>query len=321
MMPDENKDEPSSTDTPQAGGDNGSEQNSSPQKNGEAREGQGPAGWLRGLLKGKSEASLREAIEEYIEEMGEHGGGEESAHEHALITNVLKLRDMTVIDVMIPRADIIAIDVNTTPEDLLTLLSDKQFSRFPVFRETLDDVLGTIHIKDILASIIKSGPEVKIQGLVRDVPIVSPAMPVHDLLLQMRQSRKHMVLVVDEFGGIDGLVTIGDLIEAIVGEIDDEFDQDIQAELVEKPDGSLQADARVDIEEFEEQYGQLLNEEEREDIDTLGGLVFSMAGRVPARGEVLTHESGMVFEILDADPRRVKSLRIRNIPPLEKTDS
>ncbi|MEM6781273.1 MAG: transporter associated domain-containing protein, partial [Pseudomonadota bacterium] len=145
-----------------------------------------------------------------------------------------------------------------------------------------------------------------------------PSMPVLDLMLQMRQSKKHMAMVIDEYGGIDGLVTIGDVLEAIVGEIDDEFDLDEHPEMIERNDGSVLADARVDIDEFEERYGELLTEEERNDIDTLGGLVFSVAGRIPARGEVLKHDSGIVFEILDADPRRINRLRIKNIP--EKTD-
>lgn len=142
-------------------------------------------------------------------------------------------------------------------------------------------------------------------------------MHVLDLLTQMRITRKHLALVVDEFGGIDGLITIGDLIEAIVGEIDDEHNLEVQPEMILQTDGSIMADARYDIDEFEDIYGEILSEEEREENDTLGGLTFFLAGRVPARGEVLTHSSGMVFEIEDADPRRVKRLRIRNIPQLK----
>ena len=140
-------------------------------------------------------------------------------------------------------------------------------------------------------------------------------MAVLDLILMMRQMRKHMALVVDEFGGIDGLIAIGDVIEEIVGEIDDEYDEENEPEIVECKDGSILIDARYDIEDFEEKYGELLTEEEREDVDTLGGLVSSIAGRVPVRGEIISHEdSGTVFEIMDADPRRVNRLRIKNIP-------
>jgi CBS domain containing-hemolysin-like protein len=272
--------------------------------------------WLRKIFKPRNNGDhLREALEEYIEEMEETDGQEESvaSHERLLISNILKIRDMTAVDVMIPRADITSVDVDSTAEELMELLSEKQVSRIPVYRDTLDDVIGSVHIKDILAC-VAAGRPVRLPDLVRDVPIVSPAMAVLDLLLLMKESRKHMVLVVDEFGGIDGLATIGDVIEAIVGEVEDEFDTEEQPQMMERPDGTLLADARLDIEEFEEKFGQILTEDEREDVDTLGGLIFSIAGRVPARGEVIRHESGMVFEIIDADPRRVNTLRIKNIP-------
>jgi magnesium and cobalt transporter len=277
-------------------------------------------GWLRRLFKPKNNGEhLRDAIEEYleeyIEEMDEGQDGTESvaSHERLLISNILKIRDMTVLDVMIPRADIAAIDVEATKDELMALLADKQVSRIPVYRDTLDDVIGTVHIKDILTC-LAAGRDIKLADMVRDVPVVSPAMAVLDLLLLMKENRKHMVMVVDEFGGIDGLATIGDVIEAIVGEVEDEFDTEEQPQIMERPDGTLLADARVDIEEFEEKFGQILTEDEREDVDTLGGLVFTIAGRVPARGEVIRHESGMIFEIVDADPRRVNTLRIKNIP-------
>jgi magnesium and cobalt transporter len=270
--------------------------------------------WISRLLKPKSEEDdLREAIEEYIETHEDEDSAPDVVHEKTLIGNVLKMRDLRVWDVMIPRADIAAIHIDASQEELMELLSERQFSRIPVYRETLDDVIGSIHIKDILACVASKKPVV-IRDLVRDVPIVAPGLPVMDLLLHMRQSRKHMMLAVDEFGGVDGLVTIGDVIEAIVGEVEDEFDNEEQPRITVKPDGSLLADARYDIEEFEETYGAFLTSEEREEVDTLGGLVFSLAGRVPARGEIIAHQSGMTFEVVDADPRRVNVLRIKNIP-------
>lgn len=279
--------------------------------------------WLKNLVGIKSDTTLRETIEEYID-AAESRNSEItsiSAHERSLISNILKMRDHTVVDVMIPRADIFAIDIKTSQNELLSLLSQKQHSRIPVYRETLDDVVGTLHIKDILSCLADSR-KVDIEDLVREVPIVSPSMQVLDLLLMMKQMRKHMALVVDEFGGIDGLVTINDIIESIVGEIEDEYDQSDNPEIVENGDGSLTADARFDIEEFEEIYGDILTEDEREDVDTLGGLVSALAGRVPARGEILTHEeSGMVFEIIDSDPRRVNRLLIKNIPLRKDTDT
>lgn len=271
--------------------------------------------WLKSVIKGKNDTSLRETIEEYID-AAESRNSEitsVSVHERALISNILKLKDYTVVDAMIPRADIFALEINTSQEELLSQLAEKQHSRIPIYRETLDDVIGTIHIKDIL-SCLAQGKPVAIDDLVRDVPIVSPAMHVLDLLLMMKQMRKHMALVVDEFGGIDGLVTINDVIESIVGEMEDEYDQGEEPIIIENPDGSVLVDARFDLEEFEEKYGLLLDEEEREDHDTLGGLVFEIAGRVPARGEILAHHSGMIFEIVDADPRRVNRLLIKNIP-------
>ena len=275
---------------------------------------------IKFLLRPKSQnENLREAIEDYIEEMDHSDSDPETKsiaeHEKILISNVLALRDLTASDVMIPRADITALDVNANKEDLITLLREKQFSRIPIYRDTLDDVIGTVHIKDIIQALI-SDKTFKLKDLSRDVPFVSPSMPVLDLLLMMRETKKHMAMVVDEFGGIDGLVTIGDVIEDIVGEFEDEFDQEDTPLVTENKDGTLTADARFDIDEFEEKYGAFLNEEEREDVDTLGGLIFYIAGRVPARGEVIKHESGIVFEILDADPRRVNSIRVRNVPSL-----
>ena len=278
---------------------------------------QSPFGWIKDLLQSKpangSETSLREALEEVIEEYEDQPQEQVAVHERLLISNILKLRDMTVNDVMVPRADIIAIPLDTDRTKLFELLSEKQFSRLPVYRDDLDDIIGTIHIKDIMAELAKGHKDFQVKDLIRSVPIVSPSMPVLDLMLEMQKTTKHMALIVDEYGGIDGLATIGDLVESIVGEIDDEFDNEVQPNLAEQTDGSIIVDARYDLEEFEEKYGEIVNADEREDVDTLGGLVFSIAGRIPARGEILEHkESGIKFEVLDADPRRVNQLKIRN---------
>lgn len=275
-------------------------------------------GFLKSLIGGKSETHLHEALKEFVDE------GDDaplSGQERALLANILALRGMRAVDVMIPRVDIVAIDITTETQDLFALLSEKQFSRFPVYRDTLDDVIGTLHIKDVLAALARGGREIDLNTLIRDVPIVSPAMPVLDLIVEMKQTRRHMALVVDEFGGIDGLVTVGDIIEAIVGEIEDEHEIDDQPRMILNPDGSVMADGRVDIDEFEERFGPIATDEDLEEIDTLAGLVSTIAGHVPARGEVVTHESGLVFEIIDADPRRVQRMRIRNIPkPQEQAD-
>ncbi len=271
-------------------------------------------GFFARLFGPKQDASLRETIEEYIDDDSENAQETSiSEHEKTLISNVLELRDTCASDIMVPRADIVAISDKTTKEELFKLFSERQYSRLPVYKDTLDNVIGSIHVKDIMASLARE-EEFKVASLVRDVPIVSPSMKLLDLLLQIRETRKHMVLVVDEFGGIDGLITIGDVIESIVGEIDDEHDPDDQPEIKIEPDGSVIADARVNLREFEEQFGKFLDEKEHDENDTLGGLVFSLAGRVPARGEVLTHKkSGIVFEVIEADPRRIKRLYIKNI--------
>lgn len=277
-----------------------------------------PFSFIKNLIKGKSDASLRDALQEFVEDSEPENKSPEG-HERTLIGNILAMRDMRVVDVMIPRADIVALDITTSPQELLALLSERQFSRFPVYRESLDDVIGTIHIKDILACLAR-GEVIDIETLVRDVPIISPAMHVLDLLLEMKETRRHMGLVVDEFGGIDGLVTIGDIIKAIVGGMEDEHESEDQPQMSLAPDGTIIADGRVSIGEFEARFGQFMSDEEREDIDTLGGLVFAIAGRVPSHGEVLSHNSGLVFEILDADARRVNRLRIKNIPKEDLLD-
>lgn len=269
-------------------------------------------GWLRAILGGRGDNTLRETIEELIEENGDAAEGSIGASERTLLANILKLRDRTVVDAMVPRADIVAVSADIGLPDLIRRFSLEAHSRMPVYRETLDDVIGMVHIKDVLACVANQKP-FDMAAITREVPIVAPSMPVLDLLLHMRQTRQHMALVVDEFGGIDGLVTIEDLVEEIVGEIEDEHDEDTEPRVVARPDGSVIADARVPIEDFESQVGRVFQEDELQDVDTLGGLVFSLAGRVPARGELLKHPSGLEFEIVDADPRRIKRLRVRNL--------
>jgi CBS domain containing-hemolysin-like protein len=239
----------------------------------------------------------------------------EAAHARELIQNIRDLRDLPVSELMVPRADIVAIEVETELDELLRLIAEHQHSRMPVYRETLDDVLGFIHIKDVMTTLASRGSRTsfELQKLLRPVKIVAPSMRVLDLLLDMRKTRQQLALVVDEFGGIDGLVTIEDLIEGIVGDIADEHDPVTAPDMTTRPDGSLVADARVSIEDFEARVGPLLREDERAEIDTLGGLVVSLAGRVPPRGEVLQHPSGLEFEVLDADPRRIKRLRVLKI--------
>ncbi|MBL4805328.1 MAG: HlyC/CorC family transporter [Alphaproteobacteria bacterium] len=288
--------------------------------NGNGHEKPGLLSRLKYLFTGqheKNDNGLREAIEEYIvEPLEELHTDPVSSHERLLLSNILKLQDLNVVNVMVPRADIVALDVNSSKDELFALLAEKQCSRFPVYKDTLDEVLGTVHIKDIVEQIANK-QKVNLLDVMAEVPIVSPSMPVLDLVLKMRSSRRHMALVVDEYGGIDGLVTIGDIIEAIIGEVDDEHDIQNEPTMKENRDGSIVADARVNLQEFEDRFGTILSEEEREESDTLGGLVFDIAGRVPARGEVITHDTGMVFEVLEGDPRRIDRVKITHIPEPE----
>ncbi len=297
-------------------------------RNGESSPFGGIRQWLAGLFKSRNgDSHLRETIEEIIVEIQENEDESEAAtpistDERMMLGNILKLRHLTTYDVMVPRADIVAVDITTPIEELIEVMSSAGHSRLPVFRETLDDVVGIVHIKDLLEHVKEQKP-FDLADIVRKVLIVAPSMRVLDLLLEMRLSRVHLALVVDEFGGIDGLLTTEDLLEEIVGEIEDEHDVEEGPKLVERPDGLLAADARATVEEFEDLVGPVLSDQEREeDIDTLGGLVFFLAGRVPSRGELIVHpSSGVCFEILEADPRRVKRLRIRELPERTASES
>jgi CBS domain containing-hemolysin-like protein len=271
--------------------------------------------WLKHLGRRNGETTLREELEELIEEHQEEAPID--PHERILLINILKLHESTAADVMVPRVDIVSMPVDTAFADAARQMAEHGHSRVPVYRETLDDVIGIIHFKDLLPYAV-DGRAVPLAEIVRKVLFVAPSMPVLDLLLQMRLSRVHMALVVDEFGGIDGLVTIEDVIEEIVGEIEDEHDDADRPRLIERGDGTAIADARTPIEVLEARTHGPLRPPGDEEVHTLGGLVFALARRVPARGEAIKHPSGLVFEVLDADPRRVKRLRLRGLPPEEQ---
>jgi magnesium and cobalt transporter len=277
-------------------------------------------GWFgRRNRRRNGDGSIRETLEELIEERP-NGQVNINADERLLIGNVLSLRDLNAADVMVPRAEIVAFEADAPLEDLIALMTREAHSRVPVYRETLDEVLGLVHIKDVLA---RAGDKdsFDLSQIIRKVLFVSPTMRVLDLLLQMRLARVHMALVVDEYGGVDGLVTIEDLVEEIVGDIQDEHDAE-DVGMIARPDGTILADARTELDAFEAEVGRVLTEEERsEDIDTLGGLIFTLVNRVPGRGEIIRHGSGIEFEIIDADPRRIKRVRLRNLPaPPESSD-
>ncbi|MEP0707879.1 hemolysin family protein [Parvibaculum sp.] len=280
-------------------------------------------GWLRTLLglNGNGDSSLRESLEEVIEEH-EDIHRSLTAEERHMLVNILKFGELRVDDVMVPRADVIGVEEAATMEEVLRLYRDSSHSRMPIYRETLDDPIGMVHLKDVLAwlaPVESEGaaprPPFSLRSIRREVLFVPPSMPVLDLLVKMQATRIHLALVIDEYGGTDGLVSIEDLVEEIVGEIEDEHDIDSGPSLVKRDDGSIDADARCPIEDLEEMIGVALVEEEyQDDVDTLGGLVFSLLGRVPLRGELVRHPAGLEFEVKDADPRRIKRMRIHLLP-------
>ena len=283
--------------------------------NSEERQKKGLRGLFRFLRRRTSETALREAIEELIEETETADTEQTPTGESSLLLNILKLGEKTAYDVMTPRVDIKAVPETIDLKSLIEAVREHGHSRVPIYRADLDDVVGVVHIKDVLPYAFEPR-SFDLQKIMRAPMFVAPSIRVLDLLLQMRLSRAHIALVVDEFGGIDGLVTIEDLVEEVIGEIEDEHDAVRGPSLVQRPDGTYLASARTTIEDFESKVGPVLTEAERaEDIDTLGGLVMSLTDRVPSRGELVTHPSGIVFEIIDADPRRIKRLRVRNAKP------
>lgn len=224
------------------------------------------------------------------------------------------LRRMRVEDVAIPKAEIVAVPVTADLDDLVANFRESGFSRLPVFKGTLDSPLGLIHLKDLALEQAFSDPKPRfnLRKMLRPLLYAPPSMPIGVLLQKMQSERIHMALVIDEYGGVDGLLTIEDLIETVIGEIEDEHDTSEDGLWHEEKPGQFIVQARAPLDEFEAEVGvKLAGAEEDEEIDTLGGLVFMLIGRVPARGEVIRHESGAEFEVIDADPRRIKRLRVR----------
>ena len=232
--------------------------------------------------------------------------------ERSMLLNVLKIDQIRSIDIMIPRADIGAVEVNDSFEKVLEVFIKESHSRVPVYEKNLDNIIGMIHIKDLVKYQNDGNfEEGFLKKIKRDIIEIPPSMPVLDLLMKMQLTRLHMGIVIDEYGGTDGLVTIEDVIEEITGEIEDEHDVQNMPMLTQTSPNSFEASARVEIKEFEKLSKiNFFKENNSEDVETLGGLVVAMAGRVPQRGEILKHESGLTFEINDADPRRIKSIKI-----------
>jgi magnesium and cobalt transporter len=272
---------------------------------------------LKKLLPGSSSPLAREEITELLEESIRETVHFDT-HESTLLRNMLGLRDITALDVMVPRADIFYVDQSDSMEQIIEKMTAASHSRVPVVNENLDRVEGILHIKDLLR-MMQANEKVNILTLLRQPIFISPTMRLLDLLQEMRLRRLHLALVVDEYGGTDGLITIEDLVEEIIGEINDEHDEDTTPLFDISNDGTAMADARLEIEMLEAVTGALRDEDNQDEIDTVGGLVISLAGRVPGRGEIVRHPSGLEFEIIESDPRYVSMVKIRRLTrPAEK---
>lgn len=244
----------------------------------------------------------------------EEAKGAEPSAQDPTRPGLSNLRRMRVEDVMVPKVEIVAVPGTSTKSELVDVFRQSGLTRLPVYNETLDTPLGMVHLKDLALQhgFNGSGERYNLRKMLRPLLYAPPSMPIGVLLQKMQSDRRHMALVIDEYGGVDGLVTIEDLIEQVVGEIEDEHDiAEGRYWTVEAP-GCYLAQARAPLDEFEAEIGQkLVDADEEEEIDTLGGVVFMLAGRVPARGEVIKHPAGPDFEVVDADPRRIKRLRVR----------
>ncbi|MFZ5746438.1 MAG: hemolysin family protein [Pseudomonadota bacterium] len=267
---------------------------------------------LKALLFGdEQEETLRDRIEEALtEEEGETArAGDLAPIERQMLRNLLHFGERDAGDMGVPRADIIAVEESTPFDQLVRIFADAGHSRLPVYRERLDTVIGMVHVKDVFAILAAGTPPPALAELIREPLYVPQSMGALDLLAQMRVKRTHLAIVLDEYSGTEGLITIEDLIEEIVGEIEDEHDDAPTALLVPVEDGIWEADARAELEDVAEAVDERLGDVE-EDIETIGGLAMALAGHVPAVGECLEHASGWRLEVLDADSRRVKRLRL-----------
>ena len=280
---------------------------------------------MRNLLFGEdSEPTLREEIEDAIDEAEESEGahpiaGDLSPAERQMLRNLLHFGEQTAGDICVTRGDIVAVPSDITFDDLIHAFADAGHSRLPVYGESLDEVVGMVHIKDVFVANVDHSRDRSLKALMR-VPLFIPeSMGVIELLARMRADRIHLVIVVDEFGGTEGLVTIEDVVEEIVGDIEDEHDEAEAGMLTLLDDGVWEADARIELEELAEAVDPRLSSDDDE-VDTLGGLMFLLAGHIPANGECLTHPSGWKLEAVDSDPRRIIRVRLHAPEGEEQAD-
>ena len=272
---------------------------------------------MRSLIFGEEETTLRDQIEDAIDEAEDQRpvAGDLSASERQMLRNLLHFGDETAGDICVTRGDIIAVPQTISFDGLIHAFAEAGHSRLPVYGDSLDEVVGMVHIKDVFMANVDASRERSIQALLRTPLFVPESMGVIDLLARMRAERTHLAIVVDEFGGTEGLVTIEDVVEEIVGEIEDEHDEEELGMLTLLEDGLWEADARVELEELQDAVDARLVPEDEEDVDTLGGLVFLLAGRILQPGESVQHPSGWRLESVEADTRRIRRVRLHSPDP------
>ena len=265
---------------------------------------------------------LDEELEQFVAKRinDDDSNGKTLSHENELLKNLAGLTGINASDVMIPRVDIVSVAMSDDFNEIVKQLIKTNHSRVPVRNESLDDIVGILHIKDVLANLFLQEKK-DIKSLLRKPIFVSPSISLLDLLYEMRVKRRHLALVVDEYGGIDGLVTIEDLVEELVGDIEDEHDLSTECRLEKMQDGSIVLEARITIDLIEDLLSSIRKEDLNEEIETLGGFIISIAGRVPVKGEVIKYSpSGLKFEILEADPRKVILVKLRGLNKLLRFD-
>lgn len=253
--------------------------------------------------------NIKEDLETVLDNKSKNTDGI-SKQERIMLMNILKIDEILARDIMIPRAEIIAVEESISFEEVIKIFVDGAHSRIPIYHEQLDNITGMLHIKDLVKYQTENDTKNNfIDNIKKEILHIPPSMPALDLLIKMQLTRLHMGVVIDEYGGVDGLITIEDVIEEITGEIEDEHDAKDISMLIKLSSNTFESNARLPIEELEKIAHIKLSKDDDE-ADTIGGLVVSIAGRVPQRGEIIKHESGILFTILDADPRRIKTIKI-----------
>ncbi len=259
--------------------------------------------------------NLDQELEQFVAKRinADDSNGKKLSHENELLKNLAGLRGITASDVMVPRVDIVSVAMSDDFDEIVKQLIKTNHSRVPVRNESLDDIVGILHIKDVLANLFLKEKQ-NIKSILKKPIFVSPSISLLDLLYEMRIKRRHLALIIDEYGGIDGLVTIEDLVEELVGEIEDEHDFSSECRLEKMEDGSIVVEARIIIDLVEGFIQSIRKEDLNDEIETLGGFIVSIAGRVPVKGEVIKYSpSGLKFEILEADPRKVILVKLTGL--------